>query len=257
MKKFTPLLAICSAASLVSPLALASTQSDFNAQQQQAIKTIVHDYLVQNPEVLVEVSNVLQKKQMAAMQTKATEIILENKDGLFANSSDPVVGNIDGNVTLIEFFDYQCPHCVDMEPILQSLLKTNKNLRIVYKEFPIFGEVSNFASKAALAANKQGKYAAFHSALMNANKRLDQNIILGIAKDVGLDVTQLQNDMKDEQLDTLLRNNRTMAQKLQLMGTPAFIIGPTDTKMIGISNLSFIPGQVTEQELQQSLHKAE
>lgn len=255
MKTFKIIGLLC-----VSVLTLFSTTTfasdTFDATQKTAIQTIIHDYLVSNPEILVEASKALQQKQLDAMQSNALKGIMANKDLLFASDGDPVAGNLNGKVTLVEFFDYQCPHCVEMMPIINTLIRTNSELRVVFKEFPIFGNVSSFAARAALASAKQGKYFAFHDAIMNARKRLSKDIILQIAKNTGIDIDKLQTDMRDETIEKTLSDNRDLAKALQLVGTPAFVVGPTDTGEISENNTSFVAGQTTEAVLQSAIDKA-
>ncbi len=228
----------------------------FSTEQKNAIKEIIHDYMVSNPEVLVEASKALQQKQLDAMQSNAMKGIMDKKVELFATKGDPIAGNAEGNITIVEFFDYQCPHCIEMMPIVNAIIRTNTNVRIVFKEFPIFGNISNFASRAALAANMQGKYFAFYDALMDAKTRLTEDSILQLAKNTGIDIDKLQKDMESDMVKKILDNNRELAKALQLIGTPAFIIGPTNTATISNANTSFVAGQTTEEVLQNAINKA-
>ncbi len=232
-----------------------NTEGSFSAAQEAAIQKIIRSYLVSNPEVLVEASKALQQKQLDAMQSNAMKGIMDKKVELFATKDDPIAGNADGSITIVEFFDYQCPHCIEMMPIINALIRTNANVRIVFKEFPIFGNVSNFASRAALAANLQGKYFAFYDALMNAKTRLTEDSILQLAKNTGIDIDKLQKDMEGDAITKMLDNNRELAKALQLIGTPAFVIGPTNTTKITNANTSFVAGQTTEEVLQNAINK--
>lgn len=239
--------------STIASVALASDQ--FTPQQETAVEQIVHNYLVTNPEVLIEASKALQKKQLAAMESIAMKGILDNKAALFTAKNDPVAGNANGSVTIVEFFDYQCPHCIEMMPAINTIIRTNPNVRIVFKEFPIFGNISNFTSRAALASKEQGKYFAFHDAIMNAQKTLSKDIVLQIAKNTGIDIEQLQTDMGSDEITNTLNETRELAKSLQLVGTPAFIVAPSDINDIDESNTSFIAGQTTEAVLQDAIDK--
>lgn len=224
--------------------------ADVPAAERAKIEAVVHQYLIRQPEVLVEAMQVLQQRQMeqaqqTLKQTQQSAPTFANV--LFKQPSDPVVGNPNGKITIVEFFDYQCPHCVDMAPIMDAILKANPNLRVVYKEFPIRGPLSETASRAALAAHKQGKYHEFYSALMSANQPLTEAIIFQIAKAQGLDVDKLKTDMKDPSIDKQLKDNAKLAQDLKLLGTPAFFIGKSDAT----GNISYIPGQATQKQLQE------
>lgn len=220
--------------------------NQFTPAQTQQIEQIIHNYLVKNPQVLVEVSQSLQQQQMAEMQKVAAKAIEENKADLFSNPNSPVVGNPKGTVTLIEFMDYQCAHCKEMAPVIDALIKANPNLRVVYKELPIFGATSQYAAKAALAAVKQGKYAAFHEALMKDQNPLTKDEVTKLATAAGLNTDQITKDMESDTIAQQLKDNLRLAQALGLMGTPAIIIGGSNGK-----GAVFIPGTANQQNLQQ------
>ncbi|KTD22957.1 DsbA family protein [Legionella londiniensis] len=227
--------------------------TNFSAEQKKEVEQIVHDYLVNNPEVLIEASQALQQKQQQNMQEQARDAIRQNADQLFKENL-AVAGNPKGNVTLVEFFDYQCIHCKKMKPVISELLKKDKNLRVIYKEFPIFGKSSELASKAALAAALQGKYQQMHDALLSLDKRLNETIIMDTAKSVGLDVNKLKKDMSGEQVKTALEQNRQLAEKMHLMGTPAFIVAATPNgEFKKDSEPAFIPGAASEETLQEMI----
>lgn len=241
-------------AALTPTLSFAADQ--MSAEQKKEIEKVVHDYLVNNPEVLVEVSQSLQNKQQKDMQDQAKSAIQKHANQLFSGKLTQM-GNPNGSVTLVEFFDYQCVHCKKMAPVISELVKKDKNLRVIYKEFPIFGKSSDLASRAALAAAMQGKYKAMHEALLKQDKRLDENLINQIAKSIGLDMTKLKKDMDSKEVGDLLAQNRTLAENLRLMGTPAFIIGATPNGQFKQgSETSFIPGAASEEALQSLIKQA-
>ena len=228
----------------------------FNPTQTKSIETIVHDYLVNNPEVLVEASQALQQKQQQNVQQQAKAAISENAAQLFGGKL-AVAGNPKGNVTLVEFFDYQCIHCKKMSPIVAELIKKDNNLRVIYKEFPIFGESSETASKVALAAAMQGKYMQMHEALLKLESRLDDKLVMSTAKSVGLNMTTLQKDMDSKTVKDILAENRTLAEKMHLMGTPAFVVASTPAGQFDAkSDPTFIPGAASEEALQDLIKKA-
>lgn len=257
--KFTNLFAAGAlATSLVSPAIMAADapSSTMSEDQKKEIQKIVHDYLVSNPEVLLEASQALQQKQQQNMQQQAKSAIQENASQLFQGKLT-TVGNAKGNVTIVEFFDYQCIHCKKMSPTMGSLIKKDSDLRVIYKEFPIFGKSSEMASRAALAAGMQGKYQAMHEALFKIEKRLDKQLILDTAKSVGLDLAKLKKDMDSKEVTDILESNRKLAEKLHLMGTPAFIVAATtDGQLKSGSEPSFIPGAASEESLQELIKKA-
>ena len=225
---------------------------DLSSTQTQQIQQVVHDYLMNNPQILVQMSQKLQQQQMqkvAKIEKQAQAVIPSIAQELFHDKNSPVGGNANGTITLVEFFDYQCPHCKDMTKIVDDLAKEDKNLRIVYKEYPIFGGASNIAAKAALAANKQGKYAAFHDALMNTKGSLSEAQVMSLAEKNGIDIKQLQKNMKSDVIKKELEQNQQLAKKLKLLGTPAFVIGQTNNA--NSKNSILIPGTTSEQVLQQ------
>ncbi len=234
------------------------SDTSFTPGQVDQIQNIVHSYLVAHPEVLVEASQALQQQELARVESAAKAAIAANATQLFASKIFPVGGNPNGTVTMIEFFDYQCPHCVNMSPIVDSLIKNNSNLRVVSLEFPIFGDLSDYAARAALAAEMQGKYWEMHEAIFSANKRLTHDIVDQMAQQLGLNMQKLKQDMKDPSITAELMSVRMLAQKLQLQGTPAFIVAPSNyAASMNNAKLSFFPGQVSGDTLQQYINNAE
>ena len=239
-----------SSAVLASSVSLAAapamkTQSQFNPNQVKAIETVVHNYLIKNPEVLVAASRALQVKEMQKQQQAAVGAIEANKADIFNNPNTPTAGNPNGNVYLVEFFDYQCGHCKTMNSVIQSVIKSNKNVKVIFKELPIFGANSQFAAKAALAANQQGKYFAMHDALLNASNPLSKAKVLQIASKAGVNVTKMEQAMQSQTVNQQIRDNFQLARKLKLMGTPAFIIANK-----AMTQFRFIPGATTQADLQ-------
>lgn len=249
-----PLLTITSI-TLFSPVTHAANNpaTSFNAEQKQQIEQITRNYLLNNPEILVEVSQKLQEKQEQQMQKieeNAQKEIPKVAKELFNNVNSPTLGNATGDVTLVEFFDYQCSHCKTMGPVIESLLKDDNQVRVVYKEFPIFGNSSVFASKAALAANKQGKYAQFNKKLMETENPLTEEKVLNVAQAMGLNIEQLKKDMESKSIKNELEENLKLGQKLGIMGTPAFVVGSTKDASNPKAKSFFIPGATNEATLE-------
>ncbi|MFI4962378.1 MAG: DsbA family protein [Legionellales bacterium] len=247
---------LVSGALMAADAPAAPTASTMGDAQKKDVEKVVHDYLVANPEVLLEASQALQAKQQQNMQQQAQSAISENAPVLF-DGKLTTSGNAKGNVTVVEFFDYQCIHCKKMAGTMESLIKKDSDLRIVYKEFPIFGKSSEVASRAALAAGMQGKYQALHDALLKTDKRLDDKVVMDSAKSLGLDMKKLAKDMKSKEVTDILDANRQLAEKLHLMGTPAFIVAstPAGTFKAG-TEPSFVPGAASEESLQEMIKKA-
>lgn len=253
--KLAKLVLAASVASLaLSSVAMAA--DSFSAAQKKQLQQLVHDYIVSNPEILVEASQALQQKQQQSMQSQAKAAITQNADALFTDKI-AMVGNAKGNVTLVEFFDYQCIHCKKMSPVVANLIKSNPNLRVVYKEFPIFGQSSEYASQVALAAGLQGKYEPMHNALLKVEKNLDEKTVMTIAQSLNLNVDQLKKDITSPQVTEILAANRALGEKMHLMGTPAFIVAATPNGQLKKdSDPTFIPGAASEEALNGLIKKA-
>jgi protein-disulfide isomerase len=211
------------AAACLAPLSLANAQQ--SAPDKPAIEQIVKDYLLAHPEVIVQSLNAFQQKQEAAEAEAQRSALVSRQDELFKNPASPIVGNPKGDVTLVEFFDYHCPYCKAVAAPLQKLLKDDKGVRLVMKEFPILGEDSVLASHAALAAAGQGKYWEFHQALMEHRGQFDMDVIKTIAAKVGLDPAKLEADMGQQKIEPQISANHKLAQTLDISATPTFIIG--------------------------------
>jgi protein-disulfide isomerase len=194
-------------------------------EQVQAIEKIVHDYLLRNPQVILDAVEQLEQKRNDEAQAAAKTAMAEHRDELLHDPTSPVAGNPNGDVTIVEFFDYRCPYCKQVEPSLAQLRKDDPKLRFVYKEFPILGPDSVIASHAALAARKQNKYQPFHDALMAARGHLDEETIFAIAADAGLDIQRLKADMKSPEIETVISRNMALAHVLNINGTPGFVVG--------------------------------
>lgn len=260
MKKRFLLPLILAGAAVCSTASNADTQS-FTPDQQTQIQKIVHDYLVNNPQVLVEVANALQSQQLAQQNEQAMKALPANAKELFYDPNSPVAGNPNGNITVVEFFDYQCPHCKNVTPEINKLVSSDNNVRVVFKQLPIFGSNSEFAARAALAANQQGKYLELHNALMNAQGALSHEAVLTIASNVGLDIQKLQNAMSSQAITQELKVNFKLANAFNFPGTPAFVIakvpvGNAANNAQPPSNAYFIPGEASESDLQKYVNKA-
>lgn len=172
---------------------------------------------------------------------------------LFHQPNNPTAGNPQGNVTVAEFFDYQCGHCQAMAPIISAIIKANPNVRVVFKDFPVFpGQTSTFAARAALAANLQGKYYQFSHALLSSDQPLTEQTVLNIAQQTGLNTAKLKSDMRLKNIYEQLRANIRLAKQLKLVGTPAFFIGKTN----GTGKIAFVFGEMTQSELQTAIDNA-
>jgi protein-disulfide isomerase len=185
----------------------------------------VRNYLLAHPEVISDALNRLEAKQGEQDAAGAQAALKAHAAEVFQDRDSPVSGNFNGDVTVVEFFDYNCPYCKMMVPLMAQAEAADPQLRIVYKEFPILGPGSVFAAKAALAANKQSKYVAFHRALYQVRGHLEEAQVLEVARTVGLDVDRMKTDMQDAAIEGMLEKNGNLAQALQITGTPGFVTG--------------------------------
>jgi protein-disulfide isomerase len=200
-------------------------RSLFSDPQKDEIRTTVRNYLIENPTVIVEALEVLQARQQQGGQTTTRNAISANEELLINAPGDPVIGNPDAGITLVEFFDYQCPYCKQMAGDLIELAQEDPDLRIVFKEFPVFGTESTLAARAALAADKQGKYAEFHLGIMTLRGTPSDAAIMRLAGSLGLDKTRFRADMQSDAIEAIIQENYELAQDIGVRGTPAFIIG--------------------------------
>lgn len=189
----------------------------FSDKERAAIETIVRDYILEHPEILPQAFEELQRRMNA-------QAVTANRDALYKDPDSPTAGNPKGDVTIVEFLDYTCGYCKASAPGLKKLLATDKNVRVIFKDLPVLGDVAVFAAHAALAANLQGEYMAFHNALYDHPGRLSEDAVMTIAQKVGLDVTQLKQDMNKPEITAAIGRNLKLANELGLRGTPAFII---------------------------------
>jgi protein-disulfide isomerase len=185
----------------------------------------VRDYILNNPEVIMEAAQRFEQRQHAAEESEAMSVLKSRADEIFRDAGSPVGGNPDGDVTLVEFFDYNCPYCRQVAPVMSEAESADPQLRIVYKEFPVLGPNSSHAAKAALAIHKQGKYLPFHRALMQGRGTIDASRVIEVAAKVGVDVERMKSDMDDPAIAAAIERNIALAQALRINGTPGFVIG--------------------------------
>ena len=203
-------------------------ETSFTDEQARDIEKIVHEYLMDNPEILREMLVALDQRNEAKARAEALQAIEDNAEAIFNPGDGFVAGNPDGDVTIVEFFDYMCPFCRTSLPDLLTLMENDPNVRVVFIDFPVLANrspVSLVAAKASVAAANQGKYLEFHSALMGKEDGLDENDIFAIAEEVGLDMNQLILEMNADDTLAMIEANMDLASKLNISGTPSFIVG--------------------------------
>jgi protein-disulfide isomerase len=220
-----PFVALALLCGLIAVPAQLVGAAEILPEQRRAIEEIIHDYLMQNPDVLIEALRGAEDKLSREADAKASKVLSDRRREIFDDPATPVGGNPQGDVTIVEFFDYRCPYCVQVLPALQTLLKEDRNLRFIYKEMPVLGSASVTAAHAALAAHRQGKYEAFHNAMMGTKGQITEDTVFKVAGSVGLNVDQLKQDMTAPEIERALTNNLALADALNIRGTPGFIIG--------------------------------
>lgn len=196
-------------------------------QQRKGVEVLIQKYIMENPQVILRSITALQVKETQAKEQRAQQTLSQRNKELFNDGKSFVGGNPNGDITLVEFFDYQCGYCKKVHPTVTKLLKEDGNIRFVYKEFPILGPASTYAAKATIASIAQGKYLTFHNALMEVKGALSEQRVLQIAKSVGLNTKKLLSAMtsQGDAADRVMDLNYSLAKDLEINGTPAFIIG--------------------------------
>jgi protein-disulfide isomerase len=223
----------------------ADAQTALSPEQERAVRDVLRQELKDHPELVLDAIRQLQARDRQANDERHRDLIRLHQDEIAADTEDFVAGNPKGDVTLVEFFDYRCPYCKAMAEPLQALLKKDGNVRLVLKEFPILGPNSTLASKASIGARSQGRYLAFHQALLTHKGDLDDKAIAAVARAVGIDTGKMKARSDDPQTAAKLARNLDLGRALELDGTPAFIIGDT-----------LIPGAVDLEMLEQAIADA-
>ena len=230
-----PLLRTVSALALAATLALGGTlaasaqeAAPFTDAQRKAIEAIIKDYLVKNPDVLQEAIAEGEKRQLETQRLAQAAALKESHEALVNGPHDVVAGNPSGDVTLVEFFDYNCGYCRKALGDVQALIKADPKLRVVIKDFPVLGPESVEASQVAVAVKQQlkgEKLFEFHQKLLESKGRVNGARAIQVAKDLGVDTAKLQKDAAGPEVKAALTENRALGDKLGLSGTPAFVIG--------------------------------
>ena len=219
-------------------------EDGLSGAQKSEVEQIIRDYLLEHPELMVEVMQRLEAKQKAAARDNARELIGRYKTELFKSDEDFVL-NAAGKVPMVEFFDYQCGYCKKIANDVMRVTDDNANVRIIFKEFPVLGDASMVAAKAALAARKQGKYLEFHNAMMGLRRGLSEQLIMATAADVGLDVDRLKTDMAAPEVAETIDKNLMLAHLMNIRGTPTLIIGD-----------NLVPGAISYEHMQALIDEA-
>jgi protein-disulfide isomerase len=214
-------------------LAFAGTQvsraDEFSASQRGEFERVVHDYLIAHPEVLQEAMAELEKRQSVAEAEKHKSAVKEHAQALFSSPRQVVLGNPAGNVTFVEFFDYNCGYCKRAMTDMLTLMKDDPKLKVVLKEFPVLGPGSVEAAQVAVAVRMQDKtgkkYLEFHQKLLGGRGQADKAHALAVAKEIGMDMTRIEKDLASPEVKSTLEENFKLAEALGMNGTPSYVIG--------------------------------
>jgi protein-disulfide isomerase len=212
-------------AQAATPAAPAAKAGDaFSAEQRKAIEGIIKDYLLANPEVMLEIQTALESR-MEELQAKRLQVAISAQaDQIFRSPDAPIAGNPKGDITVVEFFDYNCGYCKKAFGDVAKLIEKDKSVKLVLKELPILSKGSEEGTRVALAAKAQGKYWEVHRALLNMRGQISEQTALAAAEKAGLDMTKLKTDMKSEAVTQEITRVRELAQAMGIQGTPHFLV---------------------------------
>ncbi len=219
-----------------------------NPITKEYIENTIHEYLVANGDVVLDSivkfqTNKILKKQKVSIESY--------KKDIYSAPHSPYAGNLKGDVSIAEFSDYNCGYCKKSAEVVAKLLEKDKNVRVIFKEFPVLGPASEIAAKWAFAAHKQNKYFQFHMALMRNRKPLTDKSLTKIAKSVNLDIDKLKKDLKSKDIEGYIKADKTLAFGLEIKGTPVFVIG--DKVKFGALSLEQLEEEI---KIQRALNKS-
>jgi protein-disulfide isomerase len=222
-------LAVVLALLVAVPAINAARAELFSSEQRGEIEKIVREYLLRNPQVLQEVIQEMERRQTQADAEKHREAIKQNTDAIFNSSRQVVLGNPQGDVTLVEFFDYNCGFCRRAVSDALDLIKNDPNLRLVLKEFPVLGEGSTQAAQVAVSVRMQDKtggrkYLEFHQKMFTSRGQIDRARALAVVREIGLDAARAERDMVSQETKATLEEAFRLAEALGINGTPTYVL---------------------------------
>ena len=197
----------------------------FNDDQRAEIEGIIRGYLIAHPEIIKDAIDELQRRQDVAEQATQAKAIAENTPLIFSSKHQVELGNPKGDVTLVEFFDYNCTYCRRAQADMKQLLAEDKNLKIVLKEFPVLGQGSVEAAQVGVAVNMLApeKYLDFHDRLLSSKGQVNGARALAVAVELGLDATKVRDTMNSDAAKATINEVYDLAGKLSLTGTPSYV----------------------------------
>jgi protein-disulfide isomerase len=218
------LTAIVGAIALFLPLAPVNAD---DAMDEARVEAILIKLLKEKPDLVIDAIRTYQAREEQAKQTAQREQLATQKDALFNNPNDPFIGDPNAKITVVEFFDYRCGYCKRALQTVVDLVERNKDVRVVFKEFPILGEASMTATRVSLAVQQVAPqhYGEFHRKAMLFRGTITEKALIGIAEGVGISRAALENAIKDPAIQKTIRENYKLAEALNIRGTPAFVIG--------------------------------
>ncbi len=213
------------ALSMCLPLHVNAGETALEPAMRQSMEQIIEQYIKTHPEVIEQSLQALEAKREADERARQKVALSKHQQELLNDPASPVSGNPSGDIAVVEFFDYRCGYCKKAAVAVTQLQKEDRRVRVIYKDFPILGEASELAAKAALASTLQGRHRAFHEALLAVKGDLTKDGILSVAGEVGLHVKRLEQDMANPEWQKVIDRNRALAKNLGISGTPGFIVG--------------------------------
>ena len=225
MKRF--LLSTAIAVISQATVAMATDLGNMNDSEREAFRAEVRAYILDNPGIIMEAVAVLEERKAAEQVNNDKELLKANADDIYNDGTSFVGGNLDGDITIVDFSDYRCPYCKKAHTEIQALIKSDGNIRIIYKEFPILGPDSVTAAKFALATLllAPNSYEDVNTSLMAMRGKPNEATLTSLAKTLGLDATALLEKMDSDAVNAIIENNRSLGGRLQITGTPTFILG--------------------------------
>lgn len=240
-----PAIALVMAALITNFTSFARAENaGLNETEKAEIRQLIKDYMRDNPEVVVESFKMFQEKQQRESLLAAQEKIVEHK-GYLNGKTMPSAGNPNGDITVVEFFDYNCGYCKKAITDVKHILETDKNVRFVFIEMPILGPTSLTAAMWAHAAHRQGKYFEFHKILMEHNGAIEDSVLEDAAKKAGLDMEKLKKDIESEEIGQEIDKGLMVGREIGVQGTPGFVIEGT-----------LFPGYLGEDGLKKAIEEA-
>lgn len=221
------MLRLAATAALAASLLTFPAQAEMTAEERAEFRAEIRDYLLENPEVLIEAMAILQTREAEVAEARDLMLLSDNAGAIFTSPDDWVGGNPDGDVTLVEFMDYRCSYCRKAYAEVEELVAADGNIRFVVKEFPILGEASLLSSQFAIAVRQlhgDAAYEAAHDALIELRGEPTPETLARLAADLGHEAQPILDRMKSPEVDAVIKANHALAETLSISGTPTFIL---------------------------------